>query len=75
VPDQSYDVRDSFTGETIGEDEGFVSSHEPGIGVHYLKAGMDVGREIGLVDDEDVRLGDPRPFFLGILSPAATSIT
>ena len=40
-----------------------------------IEVGADMRREVGLVDHEQVALGDAGPPLRGILSPAATSIT
>ena len=40
---------------------GLLAAHQQRILLHHLEAGADVRREVGLVDDEDVRLRDPGP--------------
>jgi hypothetical protein len=42
---------------------------------HHAEVGADVRREVGLVDDEEVALGDARPALARIFSPPATSMT
>jgi hypothetical protein len=42
----------------LDSEHGGISSHR--CVLHDLEAGVDVGREIGLVDDEDVRQRDVR---------------
>src|SRR5450830_112597 len=58
--DQVHQRLNAITGLAIGEDEGLVLAHHAGVVVHHLKAGTDIGGQIGLVDDQDVGLGDAR---------------
>src|SRR4030095_1546445 len=67
LPDQLDHGRDALTGLAVGEDVRLATPHEPRIAVHDLEALSDVRSEIGLVDDQDVRLGDPRAILAGNL--------
>src|SRR5204863_2990872 len=52
------DSVDALAGLKIGEDKGPQAAHAPRVTVHHLEAGADQGREIGLVDDQEVGAGD-----------------
>src|ERR1700749_3489029 len=42
----------------IGHDERTLAAHPPGVGIHLLQGGADMGREVDLVDDKQIRAGD-----------------
>ena len=51
------------------------SAHPLRVRFHDRQVRPHQRREVGLVDDQQVRPGDPRPPLRGIFSPPATSIT
>ena len=61
---------DVMARHAVGEEEGPVAAHEPGVALHDFEAGPHVGREVFLVDDEDIRLADARPALAGDLVPS-----
>jgi hypothetical protein len=46
-----------------------------GIALHHFERSADIGREIDLVDDEEIRAGDARSALRRNLVAAATSMT
>src|SRR5512140_1003847 len=56
----SDDLIHAYAVLDLGKQEGAVASHAPGITVHHGKIGADGGRQVGLVDHEQVGLSDPR---------------
>ncbi len=59
VADQLDEFGNALAGAAVGEQERLVAAHQLRIVRHHLEARADVGRQVGLVDDEDVRLRDP----------------
>src|SRR5215203_3820171 len=51
----------------VGEDVRALPAHALGIRVHHREVGPDEGREVDLVDDEEVGSGDPRAPLAGDL--------
>ena len=45
----------------VGEDKRPISPHAPGVALHHAEVGADVGREVDLVDHEQVRARDAGP--------------
>ena len=56
----AHDRVDSHAVPALGEDGRPVSPHSRGVALHDAEVGAHVGREIGLVDDEEVALRDSR---------------
>ena len=50
-------------GHHIGPAAGVQRAHAPGVGFHHRQVGADMRREVGLVDDQQVALGDAGPAF------------
>src|ERR1700688_2022288 len=57
------DLGNPVTRLEVGEEEGPRAPHLAGIAVHHAEVGTDVGGEIDLVDDEEVRARDAGPAF------------
>jgi hypothetical protein len=64
-----------LAGLEVGEHEGALAALGLGVVGHHLERGADQRREVDLVDDQQIRLGDAGAALAGIFSPAATSIT
>ena len=62
-------------GETVGEDGGLVGTHLAHVTLHGFEIGTHIWRQIDLIDHQKIALNDPGPRFLGMSSPAPTSIT
>ena len=56
----AHDLGDALAGPAVGEHERLAVAHQRRVALHDLEAGADVRREVGLVDDQDVRLRDAR---------------
>ncbi len=59
----------------LREEKRAVASHPACVPLHDAEVGADERCQIGLVDDEQIRLRNPGPPLRGILSPPDTSIT
>src|SRR5438552_16645366 len=53
----------------VGEDEGSIAPHPLGVPLHHGEIGADVGREVDLVDDEQIGAGDAGPALARDLVP------
>ena len=56
--DEIDDPLHAVAGLQVGEDEGPILANPPRVALHDIEAGADQRREIGLVDDREVRAGD-----------------
>jgi hypothetical protein len=56
--DEADDVPEALAGLEVGEHERPLAAHAARIAVHHLQRGADHRREVDLVDDEQVALGD-----------------
>src|ERR1700694_712473 len=65
--DKTDNAVEAFALPEIGHDEWPLASHPPGIGIHFFQRGTDMGREVDLVDDEEIRSGDAGAAFRGNL--------
>src|ERR1700745_74422 len=63
VLDETGDGVDALAGAQIAEHEGARAAHAPGVALHDRERGADVGREIDLVDHEQVGARDARAAF------------
>src|SRR5712671_5126240 len=56
--DEADDVSQALAGLEVGEHEGALPAHAARVAVHHLERRADHRREIDLVDDQQVALGD-----------------
>src|SRR5262249_21696156 len=59
--DETGDAVESFAGAQVAEDERALAAHPPRVLVHFLERGADMGRQVDLVDDQEVRARDAGP--------------
>src|ERR1700682_2277007 len=59
--DEADDVAQALAGLEIGEHERPLAAHAACIAVHHLEGRADHRREIDLVDDQQIALGDAGP--------------
>ena len=55
---EGRDLIDAFAFAQIGEHERPLPPHPLGVALHHFERGADVGREVDLVDDEEIGAGD-----------------
>ena len=65
--DQAEDLGHALARLQVGEDEGPARPLGARVTLHDREVGADMGREVGLVDDEDVGAGDRGPALAGDL--------
>ena len=65
--DEARDLVDALAGAQIGEDEGPRAAHALTLALHGFQRSADIGRQIDLVDHQEIGAGDARPAFRGNL--------